>query len=264
MLLEYIHEEGVHQNAREFRYVGGKHGVLITHGLSGSLFHYREVAELLAKEGLTVYGVRLPGHGTHPDDLRYVNVRDFQNRIDSALEEMLKTCEMVSMFGGSFGGNLLLDAAHRHAGNKYIHRIVVLDMPVVMPRAWLYRPFLWLMQYTKTYYQKSWTKNDKRDGKHFTEHGSYVYMPFHAIREFHRFIQEHTKKHVDGVTQPVLIIQSVNDKVVLPRGAKKMQKKLCNAHVEMRWINSDKHVPLMDLPKQFHRMIVRFMLKDLY
>lgn len=264
MQLEFIEQEGVHPNAREFRHAGGKHGVLITHGLSGSLFHYRDFAEQLAREGLAVRGIRLPGHGTHPDDLKKVYIQDFRDCIDAAIDEMLETCETVSLFGGSFGGNLFLDAAHRREDSHRIHRIAVLDMPVVVPRAWLYRPFLWLIQRFKKNYQKSWTKKDKKHNAQFTEHGSYLYMPIHVIREFHRFIQKYTKKHVSNVSQPVLIIQSTKDKVVAPRGARKIQKKLRNAHVEMRWVDSKHHVPLMDLPPRFRGMIVKFILKDLY
>lgn len=264
MTLEYLDAPRVHPNAREFRYAGGSSGVLITHGLSGSLYHYRPLASSVAEAGYTVHGLRLPGHGTHPDDLQSVTAQTFREGVDAAIDRLLETCETISLLGGSFGGNLFLDAAARHPQRERIRRVIVLDPPVIVPRAWMYQPFLGIIKRFFRYYNKPWAKDDPIDGPLFTQHGSYRFMPFSVVQEFHGFIERCTKKTLAGVAQPVLILQSTHDGVVEPRGARLLARLLKNAHAELRWIDSNTHIPLLDLPVPVRRMIVSFLSKDLY
>lgn len=264
MELDYLDAPQVHPNAREFRHAGGSEGVLITHGLSGSLYHYRTLASSVASAGYTVHGLRLPGHGTHPDNLQGVTIRNFREAVDAAVDRLLETCETIFLLGGSFGGNLFLDAAARHPQRDRIRRVVVLDAPVIVPRAWMYRPFLGIIKRFFRYYNKPWAVDDPTDGPLFTAHGSYRFMPFSVVQEFHTFIERYTKKTLADVTQPVLILQSTHDGVVEPRGARLLLKLLKNTHAELRWIQSRQHIPLLDLPSSDQRMIIRFLSKDLY
>ncbi|MBI3120552.1 MAG: alpha/beta fold hydrolase [Candidatus Kerfeldbacteria bacterium] len=258
-------EDGVHPNACSFHGTGTNgHAVILTHGLSGSLFHYREMAADLLASGFTVYGLRLPGHGTHPDDLLDIRCEDYQESADSLVEQVLQTSESVSFIGGSLGGNVLLHFASRHANNPRLHRIVIVDAPILVPGAWWYRPILPLIRRVSPYYQKPWARKDRTDGEYFTEHGSYRYMPIIAVEEFYRFIDDFTRPVLSQITQPVLIIQSRRDNVILPKSAKYLQSHLTNTHVELRWVESGEHVPFLNLPASFRETIVRFLEKDLY
>ena len=52
-------------------------GVLLLHGLSGSPAEMRLLGEFLSEQGFTVLAVRLPGHGTMPEDLERAKVGDW-------------------------------------------------------------------------------------------------------------------------------------------------------------------------------------------
>jgi alpha-beta hydrolase superfamily lysophospholipase len=48
---------------------GGPHGVLVLHGFTGNPVSVRPLAEALAEAGFAVEMPRLPGHGTHVEDM---------------------------------------------------------------------------------------------------------------------------------------------------------------------------------------------------
>ena len=63
-------EPRVRPGCEPFSFDGGPVGVLMVHGFTGSPASMRPIGEWLASNGLSVEGVRLPGHGTSVEDLR--------------------------------------------------------------------------------------------------------------------------------------------------------------------------------------------------
>lgn len=55
-----------------FAFAGGPIGVLLVHGFTGAPQEMRGLGRFLAENGMTVLGIRLPGHGTRPEDLERV------------------------------------------------------------------------------------------------------------------------------------------------------------------------------------------------
>jgi esterase/lipase len=55
-----------------------KGGILLLHGLTGSPYSLRALAEFLAQEGYYVLALRLPGHGTVPGALTQVQWQEWQ------------------------------------------------------------------------------------------------------------------------------------------------------------------------------------------
>lgn len=51
-----------------FFFQGGRTGVLLLHGFTGTPKEVRWMGEDLQKHGYTVLGIRLHGHATHPDE----------------------------------------------------------------------------------------------------------------------------------------------------------------------------------------------------
>ena len=65
------------QGAEPYYLPGGETGVLLLHGLTGSPAEMRLLGETLSKEDFSVLAVRLPGHGTIPEDLDRVTAGDW-------------------------------------------------------------------------------------------------------------------------------------------------------------------------------------------
>src|SRR5947207_15572 len=93
-----------------FQFNRGQHpvGVLLIHGFTGSPPEVRPLGEYLAQQGLVVHGVRLPGHGTRPEDLLAVTWQDWAAHVREALDALHAECETVFVGGLSMGGLLTL------------------------------------------------------------------------------------------------------------------------------------------------------------
>jgi len=87
-------------------------GVLLIHGLSDSPYSVRAVAELYRDHGYAVIGLRLPGHGTVPGELRTVDFEDWQHAVrlaSPALRDRIGPDLPFVMVGYSNGGALAID-----------------------------------------------------------------------------------------------------------------------------------------------------------
>lgn len=87
---------------------GGPVGCLVVHGFASSPGEVRWLAQHLAEAGFTTLAPRLPGHGTHPHDLRRVRRADWLAALFDAYALLRGQCERVVVAGHSMGGLLSL------------------------------------------------------------------------------------------------------------------------------------------------------------
>ena len=90
------------------RLFAGKTGVLMLHGFTGSPASIKPWALALHERGLSVSVPRLPGHGTHWEDLNKVTWQDWYEYIEQEFLELKKRCDQVFVAGFSVGGALAL------------------------------------------------------------------------------------------------------------------------------------------------------------
>lgn len=110
------HPEGDVENrvplpARGYWWSGGPTGVLMVHGFAGSLADTRGLAEWLHRDGLTVAGVRLAGHGRTIEDFHRSHAADWLASIRPAVARLQSSCQTVFLVGESMGGLLGLEVA---------------------------------------------------------------------------------------------------------------------------------------------------------
>ncbi|MEY3014780.1 MAG: hypothetical protein RIT45_3515 [Pseudomonadota bacterium] len=89
-------------------HVGGRAGVLLLHGFTGSPWELRPLAESLRAEGYTVAMPLLPGHGTRLEDLDRTGWQDWLAGARSALDWMTPHVDRVHLCGSSMGALLTL------------------------------------------------------------------------------------------------------------------------------------------------------------
>jgi carboxylesterase len=99
--------------AEPFSAVGGRTGVLLSHGFTGSPASMRPWAQHLASLGHTVRVPRLPGHGTTWQDMNATRWTDWYAEVDAALTELRGACDRVVVAGLSMGGCLALRLAEQ-------------------------------------------------------------------------------------------------------------------------------------------------------
>lgn len=119
--------------AEPFSADGGRIGVLLSHGFTGSPASMTPWGRQLAGLGHTVRVPRLPGHGTTWKDMNTTRWTDWYAEVDHALTELHDRCDHVVVAGLSMGGCLALRLAEQRPDDV---AAVVLVNPAINPRPW--------------------------------------------------------------------------------------------------------------------------------
>lgn len=120
----------IRPGAEPTSHAGDDAGVLVLHGFTGNPGTMRVVTAALVEAGCTVETPRLPGHGTHLEDMQQTGWADWSAAADAAFTELASRREPVVVVGLSMGGTLAAWLAGRHADR--VAGIVLIN-PAVMP-----------------------------------------------------------------------------------------------------------------------------------
>lgn len=90
---------------------GGRAGVLLIHGLTGTPSEMQILGKGLNKAGFTVYGMQLAGHCGDKDDLLETGWRDWYDSVNRAADRLLKHVDTLFVGGLSMGAVLSLKLA---------------------------------------------------------------------------------------------------------------------------------------------------------
>jgi carboxylesterase len=96
---------------------GGPHGALVLHGFTGNPISVRPLAEALADAGFAVEMPRLPGHGTHVEDMIPTRLSDWLAEAERALGVLrarIPSHGQVVVAGLSMGGVLTVSLGIAH------------------------------------------------------------------------------------------------------------------------------------------------------
>jgi carboxylesterase len=92
----------------------GAPGVLCLHGFTGNPSSMRAVAQAFGTAGFHVELPRLPGHGTHVEDMKATRWDDWAGAADAAYRILAERATSVVVAGLSMGGSLTLWLGTRH------------------------------------------------------------------------------------------------------------------------------------------------------
>jgi carboxylesterase len=95
----------------EFRLSGGRSGVLLIHGLTGTPAEMRFVGNGLNRAGFTVLGVQLAGHCGDEADLLATGWKDWYASVVAAADRLREECDHLFVAGLSMGAVLALKLA---------------------------------------------------------------------------------------------------------------------------------------------------------
>lgn len=223
--------------AEPYRHEGGEVGVLLCHGFTGSPQSLRPWARYLAGQGLTVSLPLLPGHGTRWEDMALTGWQDWYAEVDRELRALRDRCARVFVAGLSMGGALALRLAAKHGAgvegvivvnpaNK-VHGLSAYALPVARH----------LVRTTKGI-----TSDIAKQGE--LESG-YDRVPLHSAHSLRAFL-----RLVDGqlpqVTQPLLLLHSVQDHVVPSADSARILSRVSSADVTEILLEQSYHVATLD------------------
>ena len=212
---------------------GKKHGVLLLHGFTGTIAHLRPVAEALHKQGFTVMGPNLPGHGTTMDEMAACTWQDWLEAAKAAFIKLQKCCDDVSVAGLSMGGCLALLLAEQ------MHPTAI--APVSAPMGT--RLPLWLATLTRPIFPTIWWKT--RDGQLMPVMNEYDYgypgFRNKCGRQLSRIIKM-SRRNLHAVTCPVLVVQSHADETITADSADVILRGVTSGRKGVLWLQDAPHV----------------------
>jgi carboxylesterase len=228
---------GVLPGAEAYRQDGDRTGVLLCHGFTGSPQSLRPWAEFLAQAGLTVSLPRLPGHGTTWQEMARTRWEDWYAEVDRAFDELRGSTDEIFVMGLSMGGCLALRLAELH-GQAVSGLVLVNPSVTAETKLFVLAPVLKLFVPSL----KGITSDIKKEGS--TEVG-YDRVPVKAAATLPALWQV-TTRHLDQVSQPVLVYRSTTDHVVGPANLDILRKAIPAGQLEVRDCPNSYHVATLD------------------
>jgi carboxylesterase len=218
---------------------GGPHGVLVLHGFTGNPSSMRGLAEAFAAAGFAVEMPRLPGHGTHVDDMIETTFADWAAEADRVYAQLAAQCTRVVVAGLSMGGALTCWLAVQH---PEIAAIVVINAPMQVPDE--------LAEGVRQLVETGQETMDAIGGDVAdpeSPESSYDKTPLRPLLTMVEAGQE-LRGRLSEITCPALIITSTNDHVVNPADSDLLAAAV-SGPVERVILDKSFHVATIDYDK---------------
>lgn len=236
---------------------GGRHAVLMLHGLSGTAFEVMHVAKGLNRQGYTVRIPVLPGHRASVSELSSTTWQDWYDAAEKHFEELSRSYDAVSVAGLCMGAVLSLRLA---AEKKERVASLVLMSTTLAYDGWsipwysfllplvLHTPLkhLWSYKEGGSYGIKNEAMR-KRVSAKMSDKSSVAYAktPANSIREMLGLVKA-TKPRLAEISAPALILHAAQDEVASPKNAEYLQRHLGSAHIEKMILDDCYHMITID------------------
>lgn len=186
-------------------------GVLLIHGFGSSPRELQLLAEVLVWQHFTVAGIRLPGHGTSPQDLKTRNSREWLTAALNGYQALKRMDLKIGVCGLSTGAlvALLLSA------QQPVERLILLA-PFLRLRHRL-APFAGLLSLFLPY-QKRIIAEAERDFY-------YSQRPLKGVAQINQLLRR-LPDALPKITAPTLVLTSTGDGTIAPGSANMLFRQL--------------------------------------
>ncbi len=227
--------------------------VLLIHGYTSNPTETKALADFLFENGFDVYGVRMHGHGTTPQDLKDTNWRQWHESAESVVKVLKNDYKAVHVFGVSLGA---INALHI-AADYDISSIVVAGAPVypadmrITFGALLY-PITYILNMDLGYL-------DVPIPKH-RQHITHIRNPIRSSMELWDY-SKYIQRRMYDVDDPLLILHCANDDVASPQSARFIDALAKSKQKQLIWIGNE-HSFLIDYNEEAFNYILKFYQKN--
>lgn len=218
----------------------GQVGVVVVHGFTGNPVSTRPLGERLHADGFTVELLRLPGHGTTPQDMSATRYADWLAAVEAATDDLMERCEQVALVGISMGGTLCLDVGSR----REVAAVVTINAQVLEVGGLVARlaPILQHVVPMVPARLAGIAPDDIRAGG--TEK-AYPTVPAKAAYSLTRALRR-VRAQLADLTAPVLVCWSTEDHTVPPENSRRLVE-LLPGDVHQLELPNSYHVATLDL-----------------
>ncbi|MBN1364149.1 MAG: alpha/beta fold hydrolase [Syntrophaceae bacterium] len=240
--LYYLPNESKPKNIGEpffLKHFFSKKGVILVHGYMAAPEEIRPLADHLYKNGYNVYGVRLRGHGTAPEDLATRNWEKWYDSASRAYIIMKSSVKTFSIAGFSMGGGIALLQAANKPGR--FASIISINVPLKLKDvASKFAPAIvaWNTILTKMNVDK-W-KMEFVENEPENPQINYVRNPVRGGYELEKLMKL-VENHLKDVADPTLIIQASNDPVVDPVSGQKIYDSIGTKEKQLFMVKANHH-----------------------
>jgi carboxylesterase len=198
---------------------GGRTGVLLVHGFTGTTSEMRPLAEHLHREGFTVYAPLLAGHGVTPEELEVTRYPDWVQSAREGYERLKKSCDRIYLIGHSMGGAIVLHLA----ANLPNDGVVTMCAPIFVTDS--RAKWTWLLSRFVRWQHKKGSRSP-----HVEKHTVHTYKktPLRCVASLMSFLKI-IRADLKRVQAPVFVMQSDRDETVQPRSAEHIHHHVSSA-----------------------------------
>jgi carboxylesterase len=231
---------------RPFDLAGGPDAALLLHGLSGSPFEVRALAEHLQARGMRCLGPLLPGHGGDPEALAGVGWRDF---VAGAEAELLRLggARRTFVVGCSMGALLALALAHDHPERVDALALLAPAMELaLLPR--LAGAMARWSAAVRRLPPVPKGASDVRDPEMRRANPAMAAVPLAAVGELQR-LAAHVDRILPGVAAPALVIAGGGDHTVTLRGVRRVARRIGSGPARLLVLPDSWHLVGIDVER---------------
>ena len=209
--------------------------MLLTHGFTGSCGHMRPLGDYLNRNGFTVQGILLPGHGTELKDMHASGWRQWLEAETAALKKLQDRYPYVSVAGLSMGGCLSLIVA--------AHSDVTACVTISAPMKTLQK-FTFLAPALAIFMPQIMWKNGAANEKTVLDpeyNIGYAGMPTARVWDLNRLMKM-ARKSLVRLNCPLMAIQSHGDETISSDSAGIICREAASENKKMVWLEDVPHV----------------------
>lgn len=223
----------------------GDKAVLLIHGWTSVPYEVRRLGKFLNENGYAVSAPMLKGHGTVPKNLEDVKWTDWLHDLNVEYARMKKIYKKVYIGGTSIGSNLAVMLAKN---NSDISGLILMAMPYKIKWERLACNFAKLHLKFKKYNRKFYPPTFGL-ATTITRIISYQTYPVASALETFDLVRI-SRKYLENINQPCLILQSTHDHVVAKKSAEKIHAKIKSNRKKIKYINKAYHTFISDIKNE--------------
>ncbi len=217
-------------------------GILLIHGYLAAPEEVKELARFLHKSGYNVYGVRLRGHGTSPEDLATRTWQDWVKSVRRGYVILANSVKEMAVAGFSTGAGLALLHAKKHEDYNCVISICAPLKLANIASNLASTVVRWNKLLKRINIKKGKMEFVRNEPKN--PHINYFLNPVSGLWELEKLMKI-VESGLKDLKIPVLVIQGNNDPVVDPESGKQVFEKIGSGEKEYVTINSNNHIIIM-------------------